>query len=204
MNRFTNTPTHAKKTTVEEEFMKRFKTVILATSLTVGLFAVTQPALAKVGDSTADVGVSVATEPVDGLGTAIGFSGGFGYEFMKDTQVRADVSYYSWDDSQTTMFGTMDITLYRIPITVSARRYIDLQAQGIRAYGQLGVELSIDGAEVTLAGVSANDSETNLGITPAAGVEYNVNDKVYVGANAAYHIITDSYFTFGGNIGYRF
>lgn len=188
-----------------EEPMKRFKSVILAASMAAGLFAVSDPAFAKVGDQTVDVGVSVATEPIDNLGTAIGFSGGFGYEFTKDTQIRADVSYYSWDDSQTTIFGTMDMTVYRIPIAVSARRYVDFpNQQGLRAYGQLGLELSIDGAEVTLAGVSADDSETNVGLTPAAGIEYNVNDQMFVGANAAYHIITDSYFTFGGSIGFRF
>lgn len=177
-------------------------TVLLMAGIIAGLgFA--QPSFAKTGDKSVNVGLGYGSEPAAGMGSAIGFSIGGGYEIQDDTQVRVDISSFGW---KQTVYG-MDIKYTRMPITVSGRQYYPLQ-DNLKAYGQLGLEMSLDKAEAATSFMGttykAEASETHLGVTPGGGIEFAITPQISVGGDVAYHIITDSYFTLGINAGYHF
>lgn len=187
--------------------MKLFSRIV-GIAITLGLLSV-NPVLAKMGDKEVDVGLAYGTAPASGYGSAIGFSIGGGYEIQDNMQVRADISSFSWKQS----VSGIDVKYARMPITVSGRQYYPLQ-NNLKAYGQLGLEMSIDKSETVTPGYtsaffsvpaqSASTSKTNFGITPAGGIEFAVTPQISVGGGVAYHIITDSYFTLGINAGYHF
>lgn len=187
--------------------MKLFrKTVGIAVVL--GLLSVS-PVLAKMGDKEVNVGLGYGSAPASGFGSAIGFSVGGGYEIQDNTQVRADIASFGW---KQTLYG-MDLKYTRMPITVSGRQYYPMQ-NNLKAYGQLGLEMSMDKVDVAVPGytsayysvpaTTASASETHFGITPGGGIEFAVTPQISVGGDVAYHIITDSYFTLGINAGYHF
>lgn len=181
--------------------MKFFGQVV-GVAVVLGLLSVS-PVLAKMGDKAVNIGLGYGSAPASGFGSAIGFSIGGGYEIQDDTQVRVDISSFGW---KQTVYGT-DVKYTRMPITVSGRQYYPLQ-NNLKAYGQLGLEMSFDKAEAATSFLGttykAEASETHLGITPGGGIEMAITPQISVGADVAYHIITDSYFTLGVNAGYHF
>jgi len=187
--------------------MKLFSKVV-GIAVVLGLFSVS-PVLAKMGDKEVNVGLAYGSAPASGFGSAIGFSIGGGYEIQDNIQVRADISSFGW---KQTVSG-LDAKYTRMPITVSGRKYYPLQNNLLKAYGQLGLEMSMDKVDVVIPGYTsgffsvpaqtASASETRLGITPGGGIEFAVTPQISVGGNVAYHIITDSYFTLGINAGYH-
>lgn len=189
----------------EEERMKLFRKMAGVVAL-VGVYMVlgtVNPVFAKTGDKSVNVGLNFGSEPVSGFGSTTGFSIGGGYEIEDNMQIRGDISFFSWEQSA----GGIDLKYARTPITISGRQYLPLQ-EGLRAYGQFGVEYSLDTVEVAInwfgTTTKAEASENHFGITPGAGIEYAITPQISVGAEAMYHIITDPYFTLGINAGYHF
>lgn len=164
-----------------------------------GLF-LANPVFAKMGDKSASVGLGIGTAPAPGWGSGYGFSIGGGYEIQDDLQIRGDVSYFSW-----TLDSVGDsLTYSRMPISVSARQYFPVQ-QNLKAYGQAGLEMSLDKFEWSdIASSVSSTSESNFGITPGGGIEYSINPQLSIGVQGLYHIITNSYITLGITGGYHF
>lgn len=159
-----------------------------------------------------DASLVIGTAPESGWGTGIGFNVGGGMmlpQVDKNLQVRVDISYIKWSMSD---FG-FDVSFTRIPITASGRYYIPLQ-NNLKAYVQGGLELSIDKSEavipgftffgVTTASQTVSSSETNFGITPGAGISFDLNKNLSIVADARYHIITGGYLTLQAGAAYHF
>ena len=130
--------------------MKLFSKVV-GISVVLGLISVS-PGFAKMGDKEVNVGLAYGSAPASGFGSAIGFSIGGGYEIQDNIQVRADISSFGWKQS---LFG-IDVKYTRMPITVSGRQYYPLQNKLLKAYGQLGLEMSLDKAEAAVGSYNSN------------------------------------------------
>jgi opacity protein-like surface antigen len=141
------------------------------------------------GDYEFDASVGPATGPGD-------YDGGFGINFGagytlrsidKNLQARFDISFYHFNHDYP--WGTGTYT--RVPFLISARYYVPI-ADRLRAFGQAGLEVSVDNFDN--AG-DQSQSEVNVGIAPGAGIEFFVNPKVSIFALALAHLISDSYFS---------
>jgi outer membrane protein W len=99
-----------------------------------------------------------------------------------------------------------------VPVTVSCRYYFPIrQVKNLRVFGQAGLEVSFDDVEATMPAIvvggsalKVSDSSTNVGVTPGAGIEYMLNRQFFLTANIKEHIISNSYFTMQGGIGFLF
>lgn len=154
-----------------------------------------------------DAFVGLATEPASGLGNTFGLGvggtldlaalGAGGSSNVDDLKLRADISYFKWDEHF--------FEYRRIPVFAGARYFFVPAGRGssVSVYGEGGLELSFDRLEVPLFFFgSASESEINLGITVGGGLEVPVADNVYIGANLRLHLISDSYFTLLGSVGF--
>lgn len=197
--------------------MKCIKLVLTCVLLVLGMSAT---AFAAKGDKEVDFTLGFATSPYDGFDTGWGFTFGGGYEFFDNftpqisgdsLQLRGDIAYHMWSSSE---FG-VDVDASRLPLTVSCRYYFPIkQVKNLRVFGQAGLEVSFDKVEASVPpvvvggtlvpGAKASASETNVGVTPGAGVEYSFNKNFFVLADLKQHLISDPYFTMQGGIGFRF
>lgn len=176
------------------------------------------PASAFAEGVTLDAGGLFATEPADGLGSEFGFRVGGSYDISEmvgaPVEVRADVSYIKWSEEESYTFltstATAEVEFRRIPIFLGAR--YNLPVDPVNVFFEAGLEVSLDKAEATATisdpilgtmTLSADESETNFGFTPGIGVSYPLSETVLVGANARYHVVSDSYFTFGLFLGVK-
>jgi outer membrane protein W len=194
--------------------MKCIRLAIVCVILTIGMAST---AFAEKGDTEIDFTGGFATAPYSDFDLGWGVNFGGGYEFFDnftpgisgDTlQLRGDIGYYQWTANE---FG-VDVTSSRLPVTVSCRYYFPIpQVKNLRVYGQAGLEVSFDDMEATvpsfIPGVPAmkvSDSSTNVGVTPAVGVEYYLNRQFFLTASMKEHIISDPYFSMQGGIGLLF
>ncbi len=174
------------------------------------------PASAFAEGVTLDAGGLFATEPAEGLGSEFGFTVGGSYDISEmvgaPVEVRADVSYIKWSEEESYTFlgatATAEVEFRRIPIFLGAR--YNLPVDPVNVFFEAGLEVSLDKAEATATvsdpiplTLSAEETETNLGFTPGIGVSYPLSETVLVGANARYHVVSDSYFTFGLFLGVK-
>jgi len=199
------------------------KTAVLFTVLVFWLV------IAKVGFAQQDHGSSLdaffglASEPAGDVGTGLGFGVGLNIPFTSvfdvstrsDTTdnlvLRADLSYFSWDGDTSAPFVTFEEEFKRIPIFLGLRLFVPpgkIKAKRLGIYGEIGIELSFDEVEVkttnTLAGTSVktSDDEINFGVPIGAGIQYYISEKWYLGFYSRLHIISDSYFTLTGAVGF--
>jgi len=88
-----------------------------------------------------------------------------------------------------------------IPVTLSAE-YIFL-TDNVRPYAGLDLGLYTFGAKFG----SSSSSESRLGLAPVAGMQYNINDNLFLNSSFKYHLIldsgTDGLFSFSFGLGYR-
>jgi opacity protein-like surface antigen len=190
--------------------MKKIILVVLTAFL---IITTGTAAFARQGEVEVDGALSLGTGPSD-FDSAVGFNFGVGFMIQDNPQlqIRGDLSYYDFDAS---MFG-VDVSYTRMPIAVSARIYIPVQ-NNIKVFGQGGLELSFDEAEVAVPWITFGGpfgitpisttmkqkvDETNIGITPGGGIEFMVNPQFGLFAMARWHIISDNYFdlSFGGAV----
>jgi opacity protein-like surface antigen len=164
--------------------------------------SVVAPALAKQGDKTLDASIDLATAPVSGFDSTLGFSVGFGYELEQELQLRGDISYYSYDED---FFGD-SLTYTRVPVAASVRKYFPLNPQkNVNIFVQGGLELSFDEVEVSVPFFGkASESEVNLGLVGGGGVEFALSREFGLGGIAKYHVISDDYLTLGLYGAYHF
>ena len=192
-----------------EKFMKY--AIIMAATLVMLVTSAFAAAYAKDG-ILIDGTVSIATEPSKGFGNGLGLGVGFGMDMTNKTSIRSgrlmargDIYYYKWDAS---VFG-VDVTLTRAPVFLGARYYVPVKAgSSMAVYAEGGLELSFDKSEaaacVGALCVKEGASETNIGISPGAGVEFPLGHNLSLGANIRLHMISDSYLSIGASIGHRF
>lgn len=186
--------------------MKRL-TCITLSLLMVATLAST--AFAAKGDKELDLGIGFATAPYNegDLGWGLNFGGG--YEFHQisasrnDTlQLRGDIGYNSWSGDGP----GYELDFNRLPVSAGCRYYYPIrQVKNLRVFGQASLELSFDSIdEVGINFFKDSDDEVNLGLTPGVGVEYLLNNEMFVHAEMKEHLISDPYFTMHGGIGVRF
>ncbi len=182
---------------------------ILAASalLTLSLAATS---FAAMGDKEIDFGLGFATEAYSGSGTGLNLSVGGGYELLKISaikggtlQVRGDIAYNRWSDDA---FGT-DLTFTRIPVSGAARLYVPVANQ-LRLFGEAGLEISFDSAEVAVptifGGGKVSADETNVGMLFGGGLEYTLAPKVFLNGALRIHAIDSSYLNGSVGIGFKF
>jgi hypothetical protein len=136
-----------------------------------------------------DASLAPATGPGD-YDSGVGINFGAGYSLAsvdKNLQARFDISYYQFKHDFPWGSGTYT----RVPLIVGVRYYVPI-VDKLRAFGQVGLETSIDSFDNS---ANQNKSELNLGIAPGAGIEFFVNPKVGVFALGLAHLISDSYFS---------
>ena len=192
--------------------MKCFKRALLCVLLVLGM---TTTAFAAKGDKELDFTLGFATAPYGNYDLGWGFNVGGGYEFFDnftpgisgDTlQIRGDIGYHTWSASE---FG-VDVTASRVPVTVSCRYYFPIkQVKSLRVYGQAGLEVSFDDVEASAPvfvgpALKVSSSSTNVGLTPGGGIEYMLNQQLFVTADLKEHLISNPYFTMQGGIGFHF
>lgn len=195
--------------------MKKFFILCLASVL----IAFSAAAYAASGD----IGLGLSTEPTGGFGSGFNLSAGVNVSpadlqikgLPKELDFRADVSYSRWKYSWAMLgFTGFDLKYSRIPIFLGGRFYVPLNVPNLKFYAEAGMEISIDTVDYPLyfwnAGnlkwsyQSTSRSSVEIGLTPGAGFQYDINKQIYVGANARFHFISDSYFTLGINVGTKF
>ena len=186
------------------------KTVIAILSVVLVLFAGStafaktakaSSATSPAGNFEIDGSFGFATGP-DSFDAGYGLNFGVGYtldQVDKNLQGRVDISFFNFSYNYD-LFGGYDLTYTRVPVTVSARYYFPF-ADRFRAFGQAGLETSIDQFDyVDQFGNKHSKSEVNLGISPAGGIDFLITRNVSVFAVGTWHLISDSYFSmmFGG------
>jgi len=187
------------------------KVVLIAACFTL-LLGMSSAALAAKGDTELDFGIGFATAPYDESDLGWGLNFGGGYEFLQlsatrnDTlQIRGDIGYESWSGDFHGFGFDEDVDFSRVPVSVGCRYYYPIkQVKNLRVFGQASLELSFDSIEVGTPFGKVSDDETNVGVTPGAGVEYMLNKNIFVQAQMKEHLISDPYFTMQGGIGFRF
>ena len=164
--------------------------------------------------SSVDFLLGFGSEPDSDLDTTFGFGAGLNIPFTNifeaggasgaadNLMIRADLSYFSWDGDT----GPIDVEFTRIPLFLGVRYFVSgdkIKSEGLGIYAEIGIELSFDEVEVKtpLLG-TVSDDEINFGVPIGAGIQYYISEKMYLGFNARFHIISDSYFTFLGSIGF--
>jgi opacity protein-like surface antigen len=161
---------------------------------------------------TIDGSLSLATETVSGSGTTAGIGVGLSMDIsdrvhLSDKraklQLRGDITYYNWDYD---VLG-INLSVTRVPVFVGGRYFLPIQDNSkVDVYVEGGLELSFDNVETALPfGIGkVSSSDINLGVTPGVGIEFPLQSNLVLGANARYHLISDSYMTFAVSLGYRF
>ena len=194
--------------------MKKSKIVrILAASalLTLGLAATS---FAAVGDKEVDISLGFATESQSGSDIGFAMSVGGGYELLtipaikgSTLQVRGDIGYNRWGKS----LPGQDLKFTRIPVSAGARLYVPIEkVKNLRVYGEASLELSFDESDAAFVNnivgpvVVGSHSDTRVGLTPGAGVEFAVAPNIFVGGGLKVHIIDGSYLTALAGVGFKF
>ena len=171
--------------------------------------------------SSVDFFLGIGSEPAGDVGTGFGLGVGLNIPFTNifntstasgaadNLMIRADLSYFSWEGDTTAFSVSVDEEFTRIPLFLGVRYFVaadKIKTEGLGIYAEIGIELSFDDEEVktTLPGTSAkvSDDEINFGVPIGAGIQYYISEKLYLGLNARFHIISDSYFTLLGSIGF--
>ena len=162
---------------------------------------------------TLDGAIGLGTEPESGFESAFGIRFGISQDFLKvfkkakrsqnteSLQLRADVSYFKWEDEQ---FG-IGISYRRIPIFLGGRYNFPTKlAEAFSIYAEGGFEISLDEAEAVIPpATTQSESKTNFGIAPGVGIMYPINERFSAGLGVRGHFLSDYYFTWMLSIEYR-
>jgi hypothetical protein len=164
--------------------------------------------------SSVDFFLGLGSEPAGDVGTTFGFGAGLNIPFTNifnaggasgaadNLMIRADLSYFSWEGDT----GPIDVEITRIPLFLGVRYFVSgdkIKTEGLGIYAEIGIELSFDDVEVKTPFLgTSSDDEINFGVPIGAGIQYYISEKWYLGFNARFHIISDSYFTLLGSIGF--
>lgn len=162
------------------------------------VFGFTPQASAEKGDGSMELMLGFGFGPDDPdfeFDSVFGPGIGLGYEISEQAQLRADVSYFKWDDTGTVsipLVGTFNRSseLRNIPIFVGGR-FLSPLTDYIRLFAELGLSVNFLKVEQTDPALGTDsESETKLGLVPGLGIEFRLAQKVSLGANVRYNLIT--------------
>lgn len=160
--------------------------------------------------------ISRSTDPYSDASSGFGPTTGYGIGASKTLSdisektklaIRADISYYKWSENDR----YLEWSLVRLPLFAGFRVY--RKTGSLEIYGEGGFELSFDKWEsfytgplygIQSPGQRSTYSDRKFGLAPGAGVEIPVVDDILIGIHARYHLMDNSYSTFGLSVGYRF
>ena len=173
--------------------MKKTAFILLTAFFTLSMGTMSYAASAG-SERTAGLGVyefDAALGPASGPGDydgGLGVNFGAGYtlsEIDSNLQARIDISFYHFNHDFS--WGTGTYT--RVPFMVSARYYVPVMDK-VRAFGQIGLETSIDNYDTS---GHQSQNKVDVGITPGAGIELFMAPKISVFALALMHLVSDDY-----------
>lgn len=165
--------------------------------------ALAPAASAKTGDVEASLDLDIAPSPNNtvGFGTAVGLTGGLGFEVARDLQARGDISFYNWSGSQ---FGA-NVAYTRVPIDAGLRKYFSMGQSPLRPFVEGEVELSFDSVGAGApGGIKTSVTNERLGVLFAGGTEYRIDEHFGAEAMLKYHLVSNGYLTFALGMNYRF
>lgn len=159
--------------------------------------------------------LGIGTEPRHdfgtGFGVGLGLNVGFNDVFnvsnpssTKNLEIRTDISYFHWEEDA--FFTDFDYT--RVPIFLGLRYFVPrgkIKASGLGIFGEAGFELSFDEVDAPVPGPgfgTVSDSDVNFGIPLGGGIQYHVSDKTYLGLSLRIHLISHTYTTIVGTVGF--
>lgn len=190
--------------------MKRLAVVLVAVLV---LFAGRAFAAGR-GDTSMDVFMGLGTEPTGGFGSGYGLGVGLNLDFnsvfnvrnpagTRNLEIRADVSYHHWEED---MLWAGDLEYTRVPFFLGLRLFVPsgkLKSSRLGIYGEAGMELSFDSIDTGAPGFGASDDEVNLGFPIGGGIRYYVSPSTYVGFSLRIHLVSHSYTSLLGVIGFN-
>jgi hypothetical protein len=193
--------------------MRRSMRIMIVTLLAALLCSSAFAATASSGYKTeVDGMLSVGSDPVGGFGTAVGIGAGVGFDLSGSLKPssgklfgRVDINYFNWDE---TVFGT-SLNYTRVPIFLGGRYYVPMSGSPVDIFLEAGLEISFDSVDTAVPiffpAFKTTQNDLNVGISPGIGIEVPIsNNGLFVGADARWHLITDSYFTFSFVLGKKF
>ncbi len=182
--------------------MKKTISILIVALFTLGVVTYADAAGPEGGPSSGvyqlDASLGLATGPGD-YDSGWGFSIGGGYTLAsidKNLQARLDISFFDFRHDFPWGSGTYT----RVPITIGARYYLPLDPK-LRAFGQVGLETSIDNFDTAS---HESKSELNVGLAPGVGVEFFINPTTSIFAVGVAHLISDDYFSMNFGVATHF
>ena len=185
-----------KKVTNRKTWLKWLSGSLLLFFLVFGLPPL---ASAEKGDGSVELMLGFGFGPDDPdfkFDTTFGPGIGLGYEVADNFQLRADVSYFKWDDDATVcdpFLGCLNLSLdlENLPVFVGGRFLAPL-TDDIQLFAELGLSANFMKAEMTDvdSGATISESETKIGIVPGLGIEFRFSPQIGLGANVRYNLIS--------------
>ncbi len=121
------------------------------------------------------------------------------YGITDNIQLGINIGFYQ--KSYGSIFG-QTIKGSVMPITLSGE-YL-FMTDNVRPYA--GVDLGLYNFMAKFG--SESNSEIKFGLAPVAGLQFGINDNIYLNANTKYHLILDpdidNFWSFNIGVGYRF
>lgn len=160
---------------------------LIALSLGTASYAATGWAEPGTYEFDGSIGPASGPDSYDG-GFGVNFGVGYMLKSINDNlQARFDISFYHFNNDFPWGSGTYT----RVPLIISARYYVPV-TERVRAFGQAGLETSIDNYDND---ADQRVSQVNLGIAPGAGIEFFVDPRASIFVLGVAHLISDSYFS---------
>jgi hypothetical protein len=162
------------------------------------------PGVASAAEATPfqlDASIGYGSGPGD-FDAGFGFNVGGGYTLSsidRNLQARVEVGYYTFD--RDVLGASLEFT--RIPFAFGARYYFPV-AERLKLFGQAALEVSVDDFDTYTVFGKGSDSEVNLGITPSAGIDFELMRELSLFASAGVHVISDNYFSMQFGAAYHF
>jgi hypothetical protein len=175
--------------------------LVLVLLLGMGTVIPTVSSAAEATPFQLDASIGYGSGPSD-FDAGFGFNVGGGYTLSSidsNLQARLDIGYYTFE--QDILGDTLDFT--RVPFAVGARYYIPI-AERLKLFGQAAVELSVDDFDTVDVFGKRSKSEVNLGFTPSAGIDFELNRALSLFTTASAHLVSDSYFSMQFGAAYHF
>lgn len=153
--------------------------------------------------------LGIGTEPRNDFGTGFGVGLGLNVDFndvfnvsnpssTKDLKIRTDISYFHWEEDS--FWADIDYT--RVPVFLGLRYFVPrgkIKAPALGIFGEAGFELSFDDVDTP----RGSDSDVDFGIPIGGGIQFRVSDTTYLGLSLRIHLISNTYTTLLGTVGFE-
>lgn len=137
----------------------------------------------------------------DGLGefdTGYNIEAVFGYKVHRNFAIEGGLGRYSSDGEWSEDGVTIDATASATPITLTAKGIMPVGSGKVELYGGGGLGYYFAEAEAKFNGFSGSDDASALGFHLVGGVDFNVSDKVAIGAEVKWFSVKPEFEFNGG------